>query len=225
MATSTTGPIPGAYLLDLYDTLAHGDWRSWRDELASITGLSQDEIGSAYERTRAARNRGAFESPAGDVAAILDAAGLDAGLADRVLAGETAFAGRISLYDDVLPTLSRMRDAGHPTVIVSNCSWGTRPTVERLGLDRACDAVVLSCEVGSHKPEAAIYQTALDALGVEPADAVFVDDQTPYCDGARALGIDTRLIQRPTATPFEGFAPTTNGHTVITGLAELLDGS
>jgi FMN phosphatase YigB (HAD superfamily) len=52
---------------------------------------------------------------------------------------------------------------------------------------------------------------------------VFVDDQTAYCDGARALGIDTRLIQRPTATPFEGFAPSTNGHAVITGLAELLD--
>jgi len=212
-----------AYLLDLYDTLAHGDWRSWRAELASITGLSQDEIGSAYERTRAARNRGAFKSPAGDVAAILDAAGLDAELADRVLKAETAFGDRIALYDDVLPTLARMRDAGHPTVIVSNCSWGTRPTVERLGLDRACDAVVLSCEVGAHKPEAAIYRTALDALDVAAADAVFVDDQTPYCDGARTLGIDTRLIKRPTATPFEGFAPTTNGHTVITGLAELLE--
>jgi HAD superfamily hydrolase (TIGR01509 family) len=212
-----------AYLLDLYDTLAHGDWRSWRAELASMTGLSQDEIGSAYERTRAARNRGAFESPAGDVAAILDAAGLDAELADRVLKAETAFGDRIALYNDVLPTLARMRDAGHPTVIVSNCSWGTRPTVERLGLDHACDAVVLSCEVGAHKPEAAIYRTALDALDVAATDAVFIDDQTPYCDGARALGIDTRLIQRPTATPFEGFAPTTNGHTVITGLAELLD--
>jgi len=215
--------MPTAYLLDLYDTLAHGDWPSWRDELAAITGLTQDQIGTAYERTRVARNRGEFESPAGDVAAILDAAGLDAALADRVLEAETAFGDRVDLYDDVLPTLARMREAGHPTVIVSNCSWGTRASVERLGLDRACDAVVLSCEIGSHKPEAKIYRTALDALGVTPEDAVFVDDQTPFCDGARAIGIETRLIQRPTATPFEGFAPSTNGHTVITGLAELLD--
>src|SRR5436853_867163 len=183
--------MPTAYLLDLYDTLAHGDWISWRDELASITELSQDEIGDAYERTRAARNRGEFRSPAGDVTAILDAAGLDGDLADRVLQAETAFADRIVLYDDVLPVLARMRDTGHRTVIVSNCSWGTRPTVTRLGLDRACDAVVLSCEVGAHKPEAAIYRTALDALTVSAADAVFVDDQTSYCDGARALGIDT----------------------------------
>ena len=217
--------MPTAYLLDLYDTLAFGDWRAWREELASITGLSQDQIGDAYERTRAARNRGEFETPEGDMKAILDAAELDASLADRVLEAEAAFGDRVELFDDVLPTLARMRQGGHRTVIVSNCSWGTRQSVERLGLDRACDAVVLSCEVGVHKPEPGIYRTALNQLDVEPGDAVFVDDQTAYCDGARALGIDTRLIQRPTATPFEGFGPTTNGHTVITGLAELLDAS
>ena len=215
--------MPTAYLLDLYDTLAFGDWASWRDELASLTGLSQDEIGSAYERTRAARNRGEFESPAGDMVAILDAAGLDASLADHVLKAEAAFGDRIALFDDVLPTLAEMRERGHRTVIVSNCSWGTRVSVERLGLDRACDAVVLSCEVGVHKPEPRIYRIALDALDVAPDEAVFVDDQTAYCDGARALGIGTRLIQRPAASPFEGFAPSTNGHIVITALAELLD--
>src|SRR3954452_5022781 len=176
-----------------------------------------------YERTSVARNRGECESPAGDITAILDAAGLDAALADRVLEAETAFGDRVDLYDDVLPTLARMREAGHPTVIVSNCSWGTRASVERLGLDRACDAVVLSCEIGSHKPEAKIYRTALDALGVTPDDAVFVDDQTPFCDGARAIGIDTRLIQRPTATPFDAFAPSTKGPTGSTGFLELLD--
>ena len=215
--------MPTAYLLDLYDTLAFGDWATWRDELASLTGLSQDEIGNAYERTRAARNRGEFESPAGDMMAILDAAGLDASLADRVLEAETAFGDRIALFDDVLPTLARMRERGHRTVLVSNCSWGTRSSVERLGLDRACDAVVLSCELGARKPDPAIYRAALDALDARADDALFVDDQTEYCDGARALGIDTRLIQRPTAMPFEGFAPSTNGHTVITGLTALLE--
>ena len=217
--------MPTAYLLDLYDTLAFGDWAAWRTELASITGLSQDEIGRAYEETRPARNRGEFESPTGDMRAILDAAGLDAAPMDRVLEAEAVFGDRITLFDDVLPTLARMRDEGHRTVIVSNCSWGTRPSVERLGLDRACDAVVLSCEAGSHKPEEGIYRMALDALDAAPTEAMFVDDQAPYCDGARALGIDTRLIHRPTATPFEGFAPSNNGHTVITGLAELLGGA
>jgi putative hydrolase of the HAD superfamily len=82
---------------------------------------------------------------------------------------------------------------------------------------------VLSCELGARKPDPAIYRSALSALDARAGDAIFVDDQTAYCDGARALGIDTRLIQRPNAMPFEGFAPTTNGHTVITSLAELVE--
>ena len=215
--------MPTTYLLDLYDTLAHGDWATWRADLASLTGLSQGQISEAYEQTRRERNIGAFGSPAGDVRALLDAAGLDGALAEPVLVAETAFGDAIELYDDVLPTLATLRQRGHPTVLISNCSWATRPTVERLGLDRACDAVVLSCELGARKPDPAIYRAALDALDARADDAVFVDDQTAYCDVARALGIDTRLIQRPTAMPFEGFAPTTNGHNLITGLAALLE--
>ena len=215
--------MPTAYLLDLYDTLAHGDWATWRGDLAQLTGLSQGQISAAYEQTRLERNIGAFGSPAGDVRSLLDAAGLDGALADRVLEAETAFGDAIELYDDVLPTLATLRERGHPTVLVSNCSWATRPTVERLGLDKACNAIVLSCELGARKPDPAIYRAALDALDARADDALFVDDQTAYCDGARALGIDTRLIQRPTAMPFEGFAPTTNGHTVITSLAQLVE--
>ena len=82
--------------------------------------------------------------------------------------------------------------------------------------------MLLSFEVGVRKPEPGIYLAALTALDADPADAVFVDDQTEYCDGARALGIDTRLIVRDGAEPAEGFAPSTNGHTVITDLTALL---
>ena len=108
------------------------------------------------------------------------------------------------------------------TALVSNCSNATRPIVEQLGLPALFDAVILSFEIGVRKPEPGIYRAALDAIETAPADAVFVDDQTSYCDGARALGIDTRLIVRDGAQPADGFAPSTNGHTVITDLTALL---
>ena len=61
----------------------------------------------------------------------------------------------------------------------------------------------MSFEVGARKPQPAIYRAALEAVGSEAADAIFVDDQADYCDGARALGDDTRLIVRPDAHPPE----------------------
>jgi FMN phosphatase YigB (HAD superfamily) len=36
---------------------------------------------------------------------------------------------------------------------------------------------VLSCEVGKRKPHPAIYEAATRALGVEPAECVFVGDR------------------------------------------------
>ena len=122
--------MPTTYLLDLYDTLAHGDWATWRADLASLTGLSQGQISEAYEQTRRERNIGAFGSPAGDVRALLDAAGLDGALAEPVLVAETAFGDAIELYDDVLPTLATLRQRGHPTVLI-----GSTPQSETLATD------------------------------------------------------------------------------------------
>jgi FMN phosphatase YigB (HAD superfamily) len=108
---------------------------------------------------------------------------------------------------------------------VSNCSYNTRPVVDRLKLDELFDAVVLSFEVGARKPQRAIYDSALRSVGdPDPSTALFVDDQAGYCDAARNVGMDTRLILRPGADPPESFSAETNGHRIVTDLTTLLDG-
>jgi putative hydrolase of the HAD superfamily len=215
---------PAAVLLDLYDTLVNGDWPAWGTQLASITGLSTDDVYRAYHETRLDRNTGRFDSAAGEVRALLGAAGLDPSedLVRDVVEAEAAFGLSVRPYADALPTVRELRARGHALALVSNCSHATRAIVDRLGFAELFDTIVLSFELGVRKPDAGIYRQALTALGTDPASALFVDDQTPYCDGARALGIDTRLIVRPSATPAEGFAPSTNGHAVIEDLTALL---
>ena len=216
---------PRAVLLDLYDTLVDGDWHGWRTQLSDLTGIDEDTLGMAYHVTREQRNTGAYPTTEDSMRALLVAAGLKAPSEDlvrTVVEAETAFGGEVRLYDDSLPTVAALRKQGASTALVSNCSHATRPIVEQLGLPALFDAVILSFEVGARKPAPDIYLAALAALDADPVDAVFVDDQTAYCDGARALGIDTRLIVRDGAEPAEGFAPSTNGHTVITDLTALL---
>jgi putative hydrolase of the HAD superfamily len=215
---------PDAVLLDLYDTLVNGDWYRWRTELAAMTGCSEDDLGRAYHETRLDRNTGKLGSAAGEVRALLRAAGLDPtdDLVRRVAEAETAFGKTVRPYDDALPTIRELRARGYSLALVSNCSHATRGIVDDLGFDELFDAVVLSFELGVRKPDAGIYRAALTALETAPADALFVDDQTAYCDGARALGIETRLIVRSDARPAEGFASSTNGHAVIENLTALL---
>jgi putative hydrolase of the HAD superfamily len=216
---------PRVVLLDLYDTLVDGDWHGWRAQLSTLTGIDEDTLAMAYHLTREERNTGAYPSAEESMRRLLTAAGLEAPseqLVRTVVDAEEAFGGNVRLYDDSLPTVVALRERGILTALVSNCSHAARPIVEQLGLPALFDAVVLSFEIGVRKPEPGIYEAALAALDGDPADALFVDDQTAYCDGARALGIDTRLIVRDDAQPAEGFAASTNGHTVITDLSSLL---
>lgn len=67
--------------------------------------------------------------------------------------------------------------------------------VNRMGLQHAFDAIVTSVGVGWKKPHRAIYETALETLGIEASQALFVGD-TYVADylGPRSVGIDALLI-------------------------------
>jgi FMN phosphatase YigB (HAD superfamily) len=57
------------------------------------------------------------------------------------------------------------------------------------------------------KPAAQIYLLALEQLDAGAADAVFVDDQVRYCEGAQALGIRSFQIIRGEPGPGQVPAP------------------
>jgi putative hydrolase of the HAD superfamily len=214
-----------AVLLDLYDTLVWSDWPTWRQRIADRAGVSPERVGQAYDITRVDRSVGRYPTPDAELTAVMEAAGArpDAAMIrDLRVLEHNAFDGTAQIYPDSLPVVRELRARGIRTALVSNCSYNTRPFVDELGLEAEFDAVILSFEAGTMKPEPQIYRLALQMLGeVHPTRAVFVDDQVRYCDGAAAVGIDTRLIVRPNE-PLEGFGSQTNGHVVIEDLTALL---
>jgi len=214
-----------AALIDLYDTLVWSDWPRWQRALAGRLGVDVSALLMAFDETRPARSIGAFADHDGDIAALLSALTIEPtpDLVGAVRAlEERELTNDIHLYADSLPAVQALREHGVRTALVSNCSHNTRAVVERLGLEAAFDAVILSFEVGAQKPEPEIYRLALERLGItEPSRAVFVDDQADYCDGAAAIGMQTRLMLRP-REPVEDFAPSTNGHPVIREMTALL---
>lgn len=67
----------------------------------------------------------------------------------------------------------------------------TRFGLPEAAVRAAVDVVVSSARVGVRKPDARIYQAALDALGTAPQETVFVDDFPHNIEAARALGLQT----------------------------------
>lgn len=75
------------------------------------------------------------------------------------------------------------------TGLISNAWSGLRPWIVSQGFADAFDEMIISAEIGIVKPNPRIYQQALQALGVAPQAAVFVDDMLENVLAARALGM------------------------------------
>ncbi len=109
---------------------------------------------------------------------------------------EGLFAG-LRPSEPMLDVVRRARSAGIPTGLVSN-SWAMDHYTEEVrGL---FDSVVISGEVGLHKPQPEIYLLAAEGIGAEPAACVFVDDLRENCEGAEAVGMTALLHRDPAAT-------------------------
>lgn len=59
------------------------------------------------------------------------------------------------------------------------------------------DVVVESCREGVCKPDPEIFQRCLERLGVQPEEAVFLDDLGRNLKAAAGLGMGTVLVQEP----------------------------
>jgi putative hydrolase of the HAD superfamily len=113
---------------------------------------------------------------------------------------------RFTPYPDAAPALAALREAGLRLAVVSNWDCSLRGVLGGLGLSAAVDAVVVSAEVGVLKPHAGIFRAAVEKLGCEPGEALFVGDSLETdVVGAQGAGIRALLLDRTgTATAVKG---------------------
>jgi HAD superfamily hydrolase (TIGR01549 family) len=99
------------------------------------------------------------------------------------------------LYEDVVPVLGALREAGLKIGLVSNTSRDLDAFVRHHALD--VDAWVSSGVHGKVKPSPSIFKAVLDLLEVVPEAAVMIGD-SPEDDvaGAEAIGVRGLLLDR-----------------------------
>lgn len=98
---------------------------------------------------------------------------------------------RIELDDVVLGIVDRVRAAGVVTALATNQqSYRGAYMKTNLGHDRHFDHQFHSYDLGLAKPDPAYFAHIVEALGIEPQEAVFVDDVLANVRGARAVGLN-----------------------------------
>ena len=78
----------------------------------------------------------------------------------------------------------------YKTAILSNAGSDARQTFsQHYKIDRLVDDVIISAEEKIAKPDERIYRIAVDRLGVQPEESIFVDDLLPNVEAARRFGM------------------------------------
>ncbi|MBQ4147565.1 MAG: HAD family hydrolase [Prevotella sp.] len=86
------------------------------------------------------------------------------------------------LYADVLQTVGKSREylipivTQYPTALVTNFYGNMQMVLREMHIDMFFQHVVESAVVGIRKPDPAIFQLAIDQLGVSPEDILVVGD-------------------------------------------------
>jgi putative hydrolase of the HAD superfamily len=188
---------PTALLIDFGGVLTTPVWDSFaafcRDQ-----GLAEDSVKRLFRDDPAAlADLRELETGAIGEAEFERRFGARLGIGDPTDLIDSMFRGMAPL-EPMVAAVGRARAEGVRTGLVSN-SWSTAHYDRKL-LATLFDAIVISGEVGMHKPQPEIYRLAAERVGVEASGCVFVDDLRENCAGAEAVGMTAVLHRDATST-------------------------
>ena len=175
-------------------------YRQKTDETADLLGLDRDEFAEAWAEGAGERLVGAF-STEGALVHICGRLGVEPD-PDRLRAAvEVRFeyaGGALSPRPGTVETLSTLRDMGYGVGLISNCAeevsvlWSSTPFAPLV------DTAVLSYDVRLAKPDPRIYEMAVEGLGVDAEECLYVGDGTSNeLSGAERAGMTAVLMRAP----------------------------
>ena len=101
-----------------------------------------------------------------------------------------------TLDDGFLPCAKALRGRYSLALLSNDVSEWSKYLRDHHAIEPLIDAAFISGDLGVRKPDPKIYQAALDSLGVQADECVFVDDYPERVEAARKLGICSILFDR-----------------------------
>lgn len=114
-----------------------------------------------------------------------------------------------ALFPDAVPAVLSLRRAGARVLALSNASSELVEFLDRIGLAPHLDGALVSAVEGVRKPDARLFERALERAGVPARNAVHVGDMfLEDVLGARGAGIRPFLIDRTPRGMFPSYPET-----------------
>jgi putative hydrolase of the HAD superfamily len=182
-------PVIRAVILDFGEVLCHLPSAENIERLALIFQMDPRTFLPIYLETRAPYDRGDL-LPGEYWQKFAEQAGV------KITANAIEQARQLDLElwshinEAMILWVQRLHAAGFKTAILSNMPTDMATHVRKnFEWISDFDHHIFSGEVRSVKPEPEIYQHCIEALGVQPSEALFIDDRDVNLEQARAAGI------------------------------------
>ena len=197
-----------AVVFDLFHTLTslESTWGAGRRMTCEPLGISPEAWDDQLQRKSRDRLVGVKKDAFEIVAEMARA--IDPSISDERIKAATEnriarFAAALhEIADETLSVLRSLKTHGTRIGLISNAdvmevaAWGKSPIRHLL------DSAIFSCVAGCVKPEREIYELSLRALGVLPAESVFVGAREFYLShGFRPMTVPLELDTEPNAEP------------------------
>lgn len=185
---------PALVLFDLDDVLVGYDHAKRLATLSGRTGTTAKVAHRALftAGVEKAADRGELDIPA-TLAALSQELGAPVTLEDWIAARADAMSPR----PEVLALAQAVADVARVAILTNN-GLLLRDHLEQMHpplFPLFSGRVFCSAQFRRSKPDPAIYLDCLAALGVSPADALFIDDKVANANGARAAGLRAHHYQ------------------------------
>ena len=195
-------PSHRAVLFDFFGTLTRAVSRGpWHAALARGLGCDPSDFVAVLDRSFHDRAQGRLGSPEDTLRWVCDQLGVrpptervQAALRARV----AAIRADTRLRPDAVAVLASVRARGLRTALVSDCAHELPAFLPQLPVAPLLDTCVFSVQVGHCKPHPALYLTACQRLGVQPAECLYIGDgDGEELSGAAAVGMTAVRLAAP----------------------------
>jgi putative hydrolase of the HAD superfamily len=204
-----------AVIFDWFGTLtqtwAGAKVEQMTDAMAACLGLPPDAFRQAWYATNTARDLGVFAHCTATLSHCCAALGVVARPQQIAHARAIRFAAlreALTLRDDAIETLHRLRRHGLRIGLISDASWDDVTLWPTTPLAELVDAAVVSCREGVKKPDPRLYHRAGERLAVCLTRCLYVGDGgSNELAGAVGVGMEALLIEPSHVIPGGAYRP------------------
>ncbi|MEH1097990.1 HAD family hydrolase [Micromonospora sp. CPCC 205561] len=195
-------PTYQAVLFDFFGTLSRSVQRgAAHRSTAELLGCPPSTLVDVLDRTFYERACGRLGNAEATLRWVCEQAGVrpsDDAVRSAVASRHRAIRADTRLREEAVPTLAALRRLGLRTGVISDCTHELPAFLPQLPIDPLLDVRVFSVQVGSCKPDPALYQAACRRLDLAPADCLYVGDGgSQELTGAERAGMTAVRLAAP----------------------------